>query len=368
MPLDRMRVTEGRDKAIIAGFCESSRHLTVYDDPSYYVVGLNRAYIWQKRADAWFDMHSPAIRNWYHRRDKDHARWMRSFPGPIYMHEVDPDIPNSVRYPIEEVQEDIGVGLWRLIGSGEGGPMGASSGGGTVQHGARKHVTANDLERKQATDTPYFDSSIAYEIALAIHEGFKEIMVVGVDLNTQGEYVWQRSGVSYLLGLAQGRGITVVLPDNCPLLQGNCYGRAFLMPGGEHMSQAQLETRLEALYEEMRIKVEAAAEMRGRTVQAEALAQQMIPGIDQEKLHGHVKQLKAMTQQAALEVKATEGAVKETLYWIHQTPDGDPPSQRAHELDQRVNGYHTLKDEQLSEGDLSTFAEINQPAELAGVN
>lgn len=357
------------DRVTILGFCESSRHLAPYDDPDVEIWNLNRAYIFAKRSDRYFDMHSPAIRNWHHRRSNDHAKWMQSFNGPIYMHEVDPDVPNSVRYPIEEVQEDIGKDLWRLIGAGQGGPGGASSGGGTVQmakHGPRP--TANDLKREEATTKPYFDSSIAYEIALAIHEGFKEIMVVGVDLNTQGEYVWQRSGVSYLLGLAQGRGITVVLPDNCPLLQGNCYGRAYLMPGGEHMSHAQLETRLEALMEELRIKTEAHAEWRGSARETEFLAGQMIPGIDQEKLNGRLKQIKAQVQNSGLDLKATEGSIKETLYWIHQTPDGDSPSQLAHDLDQRVNGYHSLQGEQLSEGDLSTFAELNEPAELAGVN
>lgn len=367
MTLDRMR-PDGRDKIVIAGFCETSRHLVPYHDPGYMIAGLNRGYIFMPRADIWFDLHSPAIRSWHHRRAPDHTKFLAGFPGPVYLHEVDPEIPNSVRYPIEEVQEDIGKDLWRLIGAGPNGSAGASSGGGTVQLVSHVRPNATQLERKEATTTPYFDSSIAYEIALAIHEGFKEIMVVGVDLNTQGEYVFQRSGVSYLLGLAQGRGITVVLPDNCPLLQGNCYGRAYLMPGGEHMSQQQLETRLEALMEEMRQASEAYAEWRGAARETEFLVTQMIPGLDQEKLSTRLKQIKGQVQNAAQQLKAIEGGVKETLYWIHQTPDGDPPSELARQADQRLNGYHTIDGEQLSEGDLSNHHAVAEMLEPALVN
>lgn len=334
--LDRMRPTEGRDKVAIVGFCETSRRLAPYGDQSYLVAGLNRGYIFMPRAEVWFDLHSPQIRGWHHRRSTQHLEWLKRFPGPIYLHEADPELPNSIAFPLDEVQEDIGANLWRL-------------------------AVEDQKTLTEATGKPYFDSSIAYEIALAIHEQFKEILLVGVDLNTAGEYVWQRSGVSYLLGLAQGRGIKVVLPDNCPLLQGNCYGRAYLTPGGERMSQQQLETRLEALMEELRHKTEAYAEWRGAQREAEHLSAQMAPGLDQERLADRVKKLRQQVQQTGLEVKAVEGGVKETLYWIHQTPDGDPPSDLVVKAEKRVNGYSAAAGEQISEGDLTPMAELGEP-------
>lgn len=333
MALDRLRVVEGRDKLVICGFCETNRKRVPYDDPSYVIAGLNRGYIFMKRADIWFDVHSPTIRGWNHRRTDKHAAWLRSFRGPVYMHEVDPDIPNSIAYPLDEVQEDIGANLFRI---------------------------AADMSRTDCRKTPYMDSSMAYELALAIHEGFKEILMVGVDLNTQGEYVWQRSGVSYLMGIAQGRGINVVLPDNCPLLTGPLYGRAYLNPGGEHMSIAQLETRLQALEDEYRHKTDEYSMLRGSAREAKWLSDQMLPGLDHEALSTRIKHIEGTVQQSAMQLKNIEGGIKETLYWIHQTPNGDDePSDRAQGLQVELNGHNF--DESLAEGHLDMLSEISEP-------
>ena len=340
MGLDRLKVVDGRDKVAIVGFCETSRKRVPFDDPRYLIMGLNRCYIFLKRADVWFDVHSPTIRGWSHRRTDKHAAWLRTFDGPVYMHETDPDIPNSIAYPLDEVQEDLGVNLYRL---------------------------AADMTRTDSRTKPYMDSSMAYQLALAIHEGFKEILMSGVDLNTSGEYVFQRSGVSYLLGLAQGRGIDVVIPDNCPLLTGPLYGRAYLNPGGEHMSIVQLETRLQALNDEYRARTEEYAQWRGSVREAKHLAEQMLPGLDHEALSTRIKQLDGAVQQSAMQLKNIEGGIKETLYWIHQTPDGDTPkpSTLAEGLQVELNGHRF--DQDLSEGHLDAHSELGEP-EPAMVN
>ena len=65
----------------------------------------------------------------------------------------------------------------------------------------------------------YFNSSIAYMIALAIHEGAETIGVYGVDMKASDEYAYQKPNVEYLIGLAQGLGIEIILPEESPLLK-----------------------------------------------------------------------------------------------------------------------------------------------------
>jgi len=80
------------------------------------------------------------------------------------------------------------------------------------------HATEYPLEEVIADVGDYFQSSIAYMLALAIHEKAEEIGLWGVG-GDDIEYQHQRPNHEWLLGLAQGRGIRVTLPDDCPLLK-----------------------------------------------------------------------------------------------------------------------------------------------------
>lgn len=64
---------------------------------------------------------------------------------------------------------------------------------------------------------PYLENSIAYQLALAIHEGADAIGLYGVHMMGGDEYALQRSSITYLVGLAQGRGIEVIVPPGSPL-------------------------------------------------------------------------------------------------------------------------------------------------------
>jgi hypothetical protein len=63
----------------------------------------------------------------------------------------------------------------------------------------------------------YFNSSIAYAMALAIHEGAEEIGVYGVDMKGDDEYGYQKPNMEYLIGLARGKGVKVFIPAESPL-------------------------------------------------------------------------------------------------------------------------------------------------------
>ena len=71
----------------------------------------------------------------------------------------------------------------------------------------------------------YFTNTISWMIALALLEGFEEIGIWGVDmavsspLRQQNEYSHQRPSCEYFIGIAEGKGIKVHLPDQCDLLK-----------------------------------------------------------------------------------------------------------------------------------------------------
>jgi len=124
---------------------------------------------WCKRADRVFQIHDPIIwRNPVNRNDPKHYEWLKSGDTPtIVMQEVYDDVPKSTAYPLEAVKQ-----------------LGASG----------KHLLS---------------SSIAEAIAMAIQEGYQKIEIYGVEMETDTEYRYQRDGVSYWIGFAEGRGIEV---------------------------------------------------------------------------------------------------------------------------------------------------------------
>lgn len=63
----------------------------------------------------------------------------------------------------------------------------------------------------------YLENSIAYQLALAMYEGAEEIGLYGVHMMGRPEFVYERPSVTYLVGLAQGKGIRVSIPPGSPL-------------------------------------------------------------------------------------------------------------------------------------------------------
>jgi len=121
------------------------------------------------RADAVFQMHRPVIwRSKTNRNDPGHYDWLQNNRTlPVYMIDKYDDVPMSVKYPMDEVLKAI----------------------------------------PQAYR--YFTSSVSYALALAIYQGYERIEVYGVEMETETEYGHQRDGVTYWVGVAQGRGIEV---------------------------------------------------------------------------------------------------------------------------------------------------------------
>lgn len=126
---------------------------------------------------------------------------LASFEVPVYMLERHEDIPYSIPYPINDV--------------------------------------VNKLGRR------YFRSTIDYMIALAIYEGFEEIHIYGVDMAVDTEYGTQRPSCEYWIGLAEGKGINVFLPNNCDLL------KAYYLYGYNYNDQTDFQMKARAKVEQL---------------------------------------------------------------------------------------------------------------------
>lgn len=174
---------------------------TPWSDPSLKVWGLNDGYLCRDkcgntmpRADAWFELH-PLDKLYYRRPDQKrilasdvpsdhyvrpdgHIEWLKTQAKtiPVYLQKEPPaDWPaNAQRYPLEHIEAIYGT---------------------------------------------YWASGPSYMVALAMEQGFTEIQVYGIHLATQHEYIEQRSNFEHLLGIAKGKGITVTMADESPVLK-----------------------------------------------------------------------------------------------------------------------------------------------------
>lgn len=163
----------------ICGTAGSSRDEIRSLDADVEVWGLNQSWKWMPPPARWFEMHD---------RDRyptaysgEHLKWLQEADCPVYMQRRQGDIPNSVTFPVDEVTE-----------------------GGRLR--------------------PLFTSTVAYMLALAIHERPDEIRLLGIDMAMDSEYAYQRAACEYWIGVAEAKGIRVYVPDVSPIGKGIRYG------------------------------------------------------------------------------------------------------------------------------------------------
>lgn len=101
--------------------------------------------------------------------------WMRDHPGPIMTSHADDRYPGLVAYPLDAVVRDLKF-CW-------------------------------------------FNSTVAYAVAYAIHIGASEIYLFGIDFTYPDRHAVEagRGCVEFWLGVAHQRGITIGLPDDTSL-------------------------------------------------------------------------------------------------------------------------------------------------------
>ena len=76
--------------------------------------------------------------------------------------------------------------------------------------------------------TEFFTNTICYMIALAIHQSYDKLKIYGVDMPIGSEYINEKGGIEYWLGVAQDRGIKLEIAPGSQLLRtvnGQIYGK-----------------------------------------------------------------------------------------------------------------------------------------------
>lgn len=162
-------------KIALLGSHEASLKFAPWDDPSWELWGhASSRGMYRRAPERLFDLHRKECWTKTNRKGQKYQRWLSTQPTPIYMWEHYPEVPSSIRYPLERV--------------------------------------------KMTTTRPYFTNHAAYMIALALIEGVTHLGFFGVNYSPDGEYGTQRGSLEYWMGRAESTGVQLVMPDACTLL------------------------------------------------------------------------------------------------------------------------------------------------------
>jgi len=211
---------EGFNKIAILGTAPSSMALAPFADKSWAIWACSPGAFpmcAQNRSDVWFEPHrwqptapgkpyAPGTKPWF---SADFHTFLREHKGPVFMSQVQPSIPSSVRIPYEDLIAKYGPYFWT--------------------------------------------STIVYMIAMAIDQlqdraarGEETVIGLwGVDMSATEEWAYQRPGCQNFIGLAQSLGINVLLPEESDLMRPpTMYGIGEHNP--RHISLLARKTSIEA--------------------------------------------------------------------------------------------------------------------------
>jgi hypothetical protein len=217
-------------RVCIVGANQLTRNLIDWnqDDTDYWLFNEMAQVDWAIKCDGLFQLHTPKI--WRNPNNNNHvghyAYLQEPHDFPIFMQDVYPDVPSSVKYPLDELCAAL----------------------------------LPTLHRKSGASVKYFTSSAAYAIALAIYKGYSEIEMIGIEMTSDTEYVAQRDGVTFWMGIAIGRGIDVQIHDKSLLLRSHLYGYT----GEITLQRQRLEIVARALAPKVEIQKSAAFELSGK--------------------------------------------------------------------------------------------------------
>lgn len=155
-----------------------------YDDPSWEIWGLNGAYTAAKRYDRWFDMHDLNILKKVH--DPKYMDFLTQCGDKLMLNKKYDEFPKAKVFPYDELIEN---------------------------------------------NRRYFSNTVAWLTAYAIEQNPDTIGIWGVNMATDSEYMHQRPCCEYYLGIAEGKGIEVIMPESSEILKYNrLYGIEPLNP------------------------------------------------------------------------------------------------------------------------------------------
>lgn len=180
---------------------------TPWDDATLEIASLNDAYVLGfKRVNIWCDLHptsemvfTPKGQRAIHPhaapvgaylRPEGHLDWLRTCPCPVFMQRAIGG--NTQRFPIEDV-----CAFWQPFWPYRIDPKG---------------LVAEGKE--------YESSTPALMLMWAVMQGYTEIHIYGIHLATEWEYQQQRPNMEFLIGVAAGLGVKIVLPTKAPICKG----------------------------------------------------------------------------------------------------------------------------------------------------
>jgi hypothetical protein len=228
--------TQGIKKRLaIVGFAPT-RDQAPFADPTWEIWGLNDLHRAIPRYTRWFDIHTvenietdvvagrtsnAARKTNIPETALDHMgiSGLSKLKCPVYMQDVNPGVPTSVRFPLEEM-----LATFKARGLA----------------GAR-----------------YLTNSISFMLAFALYEGlvtghqWDEIQIYGVDMAVGDEYIAQRPSCEYWIGIAEGMGVRVYIPDASDL----CH-TAFLY-AYEEKTQRAFEEKMKKIAVDAQVRMQA---------------------------------------------------------------------------------------------------------------
>ena len=150
------------------------------------------------RIDRLFEIHDEAYLAQNNAVSIAHWEWLREEQAfPIYMlPEAHPDVPSSQRYPFDEIVAKYLSGLRR----------------------------GDEVQR-------VFTSTFDYMMALAIYEGVERIQLLGIEMESDTEYAYQRPGMAFWMGMAVAQGIEVWQHPDSQLFRPRVYHQGGQMIG-----------------------------------------------------------------------------------------------------------------------------------------
>lgn len=169
-------------KLALVGAGSETRDAAPWCDESFDIWVMNEYgnRDWCKRYTAVLQMHRPEIYTAANIKDPRHWEWLQEARGiPIYMEDVDPRVPDSVRYPIEDALE--------------------------------------------LTGHRYLSSTICYALALAKLQGYEQVDLYGIEM-AASEYLYQAECYRFWVGYLIGAGVKVNLYSGQKLFTDLLYG------------------------------------------------------------------------------------------------------------------------------------------------
>lgn len=179
-PIDRPRRTKLAIQG--GGGWRAMQRDGIFDSDEWVVFGLNN--FWgvcrdssdRLRADVWWEFHRiHPYNNGPHAgrpiQDANDMQWLRECPVPIYTVEPFTENPHAVVWPLDRY--------------------------------AKKYRR-------------YIACTFAVQLMTALEEGFDEVAVYGLALlnGTQREATVESANVAYWLGMLEGRGVRITIPDS----------------------------------------------------------------------------------------------------------------------------------------------------------